>query len=98
MCWVRSSENSLIELRARWGNQDLRRVANEVLVDAARQVKVLRALSLGLVPVRSELPPPPPVPEKSSARGATAKVKPRPSREVEETEEEEEEEEDRAGA
>ena len=41
----------MIELKGRWNCAELRRAAAEVLVDAARQVKVLRTLSLRLAPV-----------------------------------------------
>ena len=39
------------ELKGRWGSSDLRRAANDWLVDLGRQIKVLRALSLRLQPV-----------------------------------------------
>ena len=49
-----AQENIQADLRGRWGSTDLRRAACEVLVDAARQVKVLRSLSLRLTPVKTE--------------------------------------------
>lgn len=42
------------DLRARWGNPELRRATGELLVDVARQVKVLRNLSLRLTEVRED--------------------------------------------
>ena len=61
------------ELKVRWGSPDLRRAANDLLVDAARQVKVLRALSLRLQPV---VPPGSESGRKEGAgcRGATPKA------------------------
>ena len=49
-----AQENSLVELRERWGCADLRRAANDLLVDAARQIKILRSISLCVEPVKSE--------------------------------------------
>ena len=66
-------ENIQCDLNSRWGNQDLRRAANDWL---ARQVWVFRTLSLRLVPVAP--PPPPAVAERggSAAAGATPKSQP----------------------
>lgn len=68
-----AQENVYEELRSRWGSSDLRRAANDLLVDAARQVKVLRALSLRLQPI---VPPGLEAGRKEGApaRGATAKA------------------------
>ena len=49
-----AQENALVELRGRWGGADLRRAANDLLVDAARQIKILRSISLCVEPVKSE--------------------------------------------
>ena len=88
-----AQENTLLELRARWGNPDLRRAANEVLVDAARQIKVLRALSLRLTPLRPEPLPRPVAPGTSSSVGATPKSKARAQEQEKEKSESEQREE-----
>ena len=37
-----AQEHTLVELKGRWGCADLRRAANDLLVDSARQIKILR--------------------------------------------------------
>lgn len=80
-----AQEHVLEELRSRWGSSDLRRAANDLLVDSARQVKVLRALSLRLQPI---VPPGLEGSRKegAAARGATAKALAIPAKQPEEEE------------
>lgn len=66
-------ENIQGDLRARWGSSDLRRAGNEALVDAARQIKVLRSLSLRLVPARAEASEAAP-PAREGSKGLSAKA------------------------